>query len=188
MLISLIIIGCFGDKNTLVGQDLGNTDFVNTNFTKNKVAFSEIPKNLCTYVNEADIRELYPDATKILFDDGQTFASKSCRFLVYINEDTEAKFGFLTGIITAVEDKVAEGENWIETWELKKKMSKSSSFVPNLGMAAIWKEANRELSIKMDGYIVTILTPGSPFNKEELEKNRDYKKIALEIAKRMNLF
>ncbi|MEM6722227.1 MAG: hypothetical protein AAF611_23065 [Bacteroidota bacterium] len=188
VVLSFFFTACFGDKNTIIGQDLGDTNFVNKNFNGNKKEFASLPKNMCEFITEAKVKELYPDATQILFDDGQTFATKSCRFLVYTNENTDSKYDFLSGTIFAVEDKLAEGENWIETWELRKKMSKSAEFISGFGQAAIWTGKKRELAVKMDGYIITINVPGSPFNKEELAKKRDYKSIALEIAKSTGLF
>ncbi|MEM7105659.1 MAG: hypothetical protein AAF502_21150 [Bacteroidota bacterium] len=183
--ISFLLTACFGDKNTIIGQELGDTDFVNTNFSGNKVAFSALPKTMCSYINEAKVKELYPDANKVLYDDGQTFMNKSCRFLVYMGDN---EYDYLSGTLFAVEDKLAEGEDWKETWELKKKMSKSSAYVPGLGKAAVWIGKKRELSVKMEGYMVMLTIPGAPFNKEELAKNRDYKSIAIEIAKSTNLF
>ncbi len=185
LVLSFLLISCFGDKNTVIGQDLGDTDFVNKNFAGNKVAFSALPKNMCSYINESKLKEFYPDSKKILFDEGKTFASKNCRFLVYMSDE---KFDFLSGTIFATENIIAEGEDWKQTWELKKKMSKSSTYVSGLGEAAIWIGKKRELSVKMDGYIITITVPGSPFKKEELAKKRDYKNIAIEIAKSTGLF
>ena len=183
--ISFLLMACFGDKNTVIGQELGDSNFVNTNFSGNKVDFSALPKNMCSYIKESKLKELYPDAKKILFDDGKTFASKNCRFLVYTSDE---KFDYLSGTIFAAKNAIAEGEDWKQTWELKKKMSKSGVYVSGLGEAAIWIGKKRELSIKMDGYIITINVPGSPFKKEELDKKRDYKNIAIEIAKSTGLF
>ncbi|WP_430409788.1 hypothetical protein [Kordia sp.] len=183
--ISFILTGCFGDKDTIIGKELGDTSFINKNFSGNKIAFAALPKNMCSYINEAKIKELYPDATKILFDDGKTFQTKSCRFLVY---NSEEEYNYLSGAIFAVEDQLAEGENWKETWELKKKVSKSSEFVSGLGKTAIWVGKKRELFIKMDGYMITITVPGSTFKEEEVAKNRDYKSIALKIANSTGLF
>ncbi|WP_420572282.1 hypothetical protein [Kordia sp.] len=183
--ISYTFTACFGDKETIIGQELGDTNFVNKNFKGNKVAFSELPKNMCTYLSQAKLKELYPDSKKILFDDGKTFASKNCRFLVYVGEN---EYDYLSGTIFAAENIIAEGEDWKQTWELKKKMSKSSEYISGLGEAAIWIGKKRELSVKMDGYIITINVPGSPFNKEEIAKKRDYKSIAIKIANNTGLF
>lgn len=185
MVLSFLLISCFGDKNTVIGQDLGDTDFINKNFAGNKKSFSELPKNMCEFISEAKVKEFYPDSKNILFDDGKTFASKNCRFLVYMSDE---KFDYLSGTIFAAENVLAEGEDWKQTWELKKKMSKSATYVSGLGQTAIWIGKKRELSVKMDGYIITITVPGSPFNKEELAKKRDYKNIAVEIAKSTGLF
>ncbi|PTX63487.1 hypothetical protein C8N46_10187 [Kordia periserrulae] len=184
-LFPFFLTSCFGDKNTVVGQELGDSSFVNTNFSGNKKDFAALPKNMCEFISESNVKNLYPDATKVLFDDGKTFMTKSCRFLVYMGDD---EYNYLNGTIIAVEEKLAEGEDWKETWELKKKMSKSSSFVSDLGQAAIWIDKKRELSVKLEGYMITITVPGSPFNEQEIAKKRDYKKIAVEIAKNTGLF
>jgi len=185
MVFSFLFTACFGDKNTVIGQDLGDTNFVNKNFTGNKKDFAALPKNMCEFISEGKVKELYPDAGKILFDEGKTFMTKSCRFLVYVGD---SEYDYLSGTIFAIEDKIAEGEDWKEIWELKKKMSKSSAFVSGLGQAAVWIGKKRELSVKMDGYIIKINVPGSPFNKEEIAKARDYKSIAIELAKSTGLF
>lgn len=184
-LIAVTTTACFGDKNTVIGQELGDTNFVNKNFSGNKKEFSELPKNMCTYIDMDKVHDMYADASKVVNDEGKTFMTKSCRFLVYIGE---GEFNYLSGSIFAVEDKLAEGEKWEETWELKKKMSKSSEYISDLGKAAIWIAQKRELSIKMDGYTVMITVPGSTFKSEEEAKNRDYKKIGIEIAKSTGLF
>jgi len=183
--ISLAITGCFGDKKTVVGQEFGDYSFINEKFAGNKIAFSELPKNLCSFINENKLRELYPSASKILFDDGKTFQSKSCRFLIYMGEQ---EYDYLGGTIFAQEDVLAEGEDWRETWELKKKASKSAEYILGLGKTAIWIERKRELIVKMDNYSITITVPGSAFKEEEVAKKRNYKNIALEIAKSTNLF
>jgi hypothetical protein len=183
--ISFLLIACFGDKKTVIGQELGDTNFVNASFAGNKVAFSALPKNMCSYINKSKIKEFYPDSKKILFDEGKTFQTKSCRFLVY-TEDGE--YDYLSGAIFAVKDQLAEGEDWKQTWELKKKISKSSEYISGLGKTAIWIGKKRELLIKMEGYTITITVPGSPFKKEELDKKRDYKNIGIEIAKSTGLF
>jgi hypothetical protein len=183
--ISFLFTACFGDKNTVIGQEFGDTNFINKEFTKNNVEFSALPKNMCAYISEAKIKELYPSASKILFDDGKTFQTKSCRFLVYMDD---GEYDYLSGAIFALKDQLAEGEIWEETWELKKMTSKSSEYVLGIGKTAIWNGKKRELYVKMEGYMITITVPGSSFKEEEIAKNRDYKGIALQIAKSTNLF
>ncbi|WP_046757316.1 hypothetical protein [Kordia jejudonensis] len=184
-IISFLLIACFGDKNTVIGQEFGDTSFINKDFTGNKVAFSALPKNMCTYISETNVMKHYPDAKKMLVDDGLTFQSKSCRFLVYMDDQ---EYNYLSGSIFAAEDVLAEGEKWEETWELKKMTSKSSEYITGLGKTAIWIGKKRELLIKMEGYTITIMVPGSTFKNEEVAKNRDYKKIGIAIAKSTGLF
>ncbi|EDP95594.1 hypothetical protein U8527_06085 [Kordia algicida OT-1] len=183
--LSILLTSCFGDKGTIVGQELGDTDFVNTKFSGNKVAFSALSKNLCEYIHIDQIKKLYPDASKVLVDDGKTFQSKNCRFLVYVGE---GEFNYLSGSIFALKDNFLEGQDWKEAWEFKKKMSKSSEYIGGLGKAAVWIGKKRELSIKLEGYSITITVPGAPFNKEEIAKKRDYKDIAIKIANNSGLF
>ncbi len=184
-LTSFLFTACFGDKNTVIGQEFGDTSFINKEFTKNKIEFSALPKNMCSFISKDKLNELYPGASKILFDDGKTFQTKNCRFLVYMDD---GKYDYLSGAIFALEDQLAEGEDWKQTWELKKKTSKSSEFISGFGKTAIWNAKKRELFIKMEGYMITISVPGSSFKEEEVAKNRDYKNIALQIAKSTNLF
>lgn len=185
VLISISTTGCFGDKTTVIGQELGDTNFVNKDFSGNKIEFSALSKNMCSYISETKVKELYPNAKKILVDDGKTFQSKSCRFLVYMDDE---EYNYLSGSIFATEDVLAEGEKWEESWELKKKVSKSSEYVSGLGKTAIWIGKKRELYIKMEGYTIMITVPGSTFKEEEVAKKRDYKKIGVEIAKSTGLF
>lgn len=183
--LSFSLTACFGDKTTVIGQELGDTNFVNKDFSGNKVEFPALPKNMCAYISEAKVMEFYSDAKKMLVDDGKTFQSKSCRFLVYMDDK---EYNYLHGSIFASEDVLAEGEKWEESWELKKKVSKSSEYISGLGKTAIWIGKKRELYIKMDGYTVMITVPGSTFKEEEVAKKRDYKKIGIEIAKSTGLF
>jgi len=66
--------------------------------------------------------------------------------------------------------------------------SKSSEYISGLGKTAIWNDRKRELYVKMEGYMITITVPGSTFKEEEVAKKRNYKNIALKIAKSTNLF
>ncbi len=184
-IILMFLSSCIGDKKTVVGQELGDTNFVNTNFSGNKINFSDLPKNLCTYLSEGEIKNQYPSASKVLFDDGKTYQTKSCRFLAYFGE---GEYNYLNGTLFATEDVLAEGEDWKETWELQKKMSKTAEYVSGIGQAAIWFGKKRELRIKLDGYTFSITVPGSSTKEEEVAKNRDYKNIAISLAKSTNLF
>jgi len=109
--LSILLTACFGDKNTLIGKEFGDTSFISKEFTKNKVEFSALPKNMCAYISEAKIKELYPNAKKILFDDGKTFQTKNCRFLVYMDD---GKYDYLSGAIFALETNLGTQKNDIK--------------------------------------------------------------------------
>jgi hypothetical protein len=107
----------------------------------------------------------------------------------------ENEFNYLIGGITVqreikkdemmgeIAEAAGSGENWKEAWALKKSISKSAEWVENAGEAALWYPNKRQLLVKFDGYTLTVLAPGHSFNQEEKALNRDYKKIALEMAK-----
>ena len=71
---------------------------------------------------------------------------------------------------------MGSGEEWQEEWALQKQIRNLES-VPNLGMAALWNQKTRRLSIKFDGYSADITAPGSAFNQVEQERQRDYRNI-----------
>jgi len=108
----------------------------------------------------------------------------------------ENEFNYLIGGITVNREikkdemmgEIAEaaggGENWKEAWALQKSISKSAEWIEGVGLAAMWKPKRRELLIKFEGYSVYVMAPGAAFNQEEKARNRDYKKIALEMAKK----
>ncbi len=180
----LSLSSCLGDKKTVIGQEFGDTDFVNADFKGNKIEFGDLPKNMCEYLSESQISKLYPDGTKVLFDDGKTYMTKNCRFLVYIGE---REYNYLGGTLFATEDIAEVEKEWVESWEMQKKLSKTSEYVSGLGNAAIWFGKKRELRIKMKGYTISITVPGSSVNEEESAKKRDYKNIAIKIAENTNL-
>ena len=82
-----------------------------------------------------------------------------------------------------VAEAVGAGKNWEEAWSLKKSISKSAEWIPNMGKAALWNARKKTLEIKFDGYNLLINPPKNILNKEETAKNRDYKEIAIEMAK-----
>ena len=197
-LTTLLFVACGnGDKASIIGADFGDTSFVNKNFSGNKKNYKDL-SNPCELLNTSLIAKLYgvPSEKVMLDRPSELGGQKSCRFLVSLSDQ---EFDHLTGFIAiapeiSVENDPGEiakatggGTDWVEAWKTKKMISKSSEYIPNMGKAAIWFEAKRNLLIKLDGYSLSITAPGSAFNKKEKEKNRDYKTIALDIVKKSGL-
>lgn len=187
-----------GDKASIIGADFGDTSFVNEKFSGNKKNYEAV-QNPCEIINASQVSKRYKVAPEAVMMDNavERGNTKSCRFLIKMSDE---KFDHLTGVI-AVHAEISEendlggiaqatgsGTDWIEAWEMKKMLSKSSEYIPDLGKAVIWFGAKRHLLIKLEGYSLSITTPGSAFNEKEKALNRDYKSIALEIAKSSGLF
>lgn len=180
---TLLLASCLGDQKTVVGQEYGDTDFVNANFKGNKKDFSALPKNLCDFLDESSILKGYDNATSVNFRSKDAFLNKNCQFVVtFFNDDTQ----FIVGSIFINED-VSE-DNWQESWEFKKKRFKSAEYVENLGMAAVWNAKQKKLEIKMKGYVVMITVPPKMIAKNSIDKDADVKNIAIALAKSTNLF
>ena len=197
LVLLLTTISCTGDRKSLVGQDLGDTSFVNKNFKGNLVDFDE-KMSACDQITADEIASLYSfSAEDVIIQDASKLNMKnngkaSCMFYI---KSGESDFEWLRGSILVqreigkdeymgdVAEAVGSGENWEEAWTLKKSMYKSSEWVPGLGMAAIWNENKTTLEIKFDGYTLVVHPIKNVLNKEEVARNRDYKKMALGLAK-----
>ena len=184
LLINLLLVSCLGDQKTVIGQEYGDSNFVNDNFKGNKKDFSELPQDLCEFLNEDSILKAYDNATSVTFDGENSFMNKNCQFSVtYFNDASQ----FIKGSIFIVDDS-AEESNWKESWEFKKKRFKSAEYVKDLGRAAIWYEKQRKLEIKMKGYTVSITAPQKMIDKNKIDNDTDVKEAAIAIAKSTNLF
>ncbi|MGB3607761.1 hypothetical protein [Psychroserpens sp.] len=181
---ALMLLSCMGDQKTIVGQEYGDTDFVNEDFTANKKSFEDLPKDLCGFLNEDSILKAYENATSVTFNGKNSFMSKNCQFSVTFFNDSSQ---FIQGSIFIIDDS-AEEETWQETWEFKKKRYKTAEYVKNLGRAAIWIGKQRKLEIKMKGYSVAITVPPKMIAKSKLDNGADVKNIAIAIAESTNLF
>ena len=182
--LSMILISCMGDKKSLIGQSFGDTSFINASFKGDPTPYEAIPDNLCSKLPKSLIQKYFPESNKILYDDGKTFKGKNCRCLVYLGE---GEFEYVPARLSVREDAFEDPEAWIEQWELLKLTSKSSEYIPDLGKAAIWKESKKELTIKMDKYDIYITTPYSNLFQEGVQKEKDHKAMAIEIAKQSGL-
>lgn len=203
-LISLFIIGlmltaCLGDKKSINIEEANDTtSFVNKDFKGNLIDYDD-NMSACSKMTKADLASLYDVSADDIYwmdsatNDRMNSRVPTCNFRVMIGED---EFNYLIGGITVNREikkdemmgEIAEatggGENWEEGWALQKSISKSAEWIKDVGLAAMWKPKKRELHIKFEGYSVYIMAPGAAFNQEEKARNRDYKKIALEMAKK----
>ena len=193
-----LIQSCFGDKKMADIEEMENTSFVNKNFKGNRINY-DMNSSACENMSAAVIASMYSvTEDKVIFDD----ISKSdrrvpnsppiCNFYI---KDGENDFLWLRGSISMIPDSgknadgtvtktsTGYGEDWAEVWALQKSTSKSSEWIETSGMAALWNESKRELNIKFKGYTLFVNPPGNKLNKEEVAKNRDYKKAALAMAK-----
>jgi hypothetical protein len=199
VMVSLLITACVGDKKSIDIEEANDTtSFVNKDFKGNLIDYYE-NMSACDRMSKADLAKLYDvTAEEIIWMDSasnerMTSNSPTCNFRVMLGEN---EFNYLIGGITVNREikkdemmgEIAEaaggGENWKEAWALQKSISKSAEWIKGVGQAAMWKPNKRELIIKFDGYSVYVMAPGAAFNQEEKARNRDYKTIALEMAKK----
>lgn len=193
----VLLTSCFGDKKSIIGEDLGDTSFVNKNFKGNLINYKD-GMSACDKLNSNVLMNLYDKTSEDIII---TDPTKSDR---YVNPDpgciihikmSDQKFDHLTGSIRVIKEVKSDdhmgdlaeatgvGENWEEAWTLKKSMQKSTEWLSGMGHAALWTEKKRKLEIKFEGYTLEIVAPGAAFNEFEKAKNRDYKSIAITIAK-----
>ena len=180
---ALLSASCIGDQNTVIGQEFEDSDFVNENFKGNKKNFSDLPKDLCEFLDEASILKGYNNATSVLFNGKNSFVNKNCQFsVIFFNDQSQ----YIIGTLFINEDTYVE--DWKDHWEMKKKRFRSAEYIKNLGMAAIWNGKQRTLDIKMKGYTVVITVPSKMIAKNKLDTNANVKDIAIAIANSTNLF
>lgn len=192
-----LLHSCLGDRQTVIGADLGDTSFVNKNFKGNLIHFEE-GMSACDNLTANTIAKFYDRSAEdiIITDptksDRYVNPSPGCTIHVKMSDQ---KFDHLTGTITVLKEikpdefmgDVAEatgnGENWEEAWALKKSLRKNTEWLSGIGQAALWTEKLRKLEIKFEGYTLQIIAPGGAFNDIEKAKNRDYKTICIAMAK-----
>ena len=156
---------------------------MNENFKGNKKNFSDLPKDLCEFLDEASILKGYNNATSVLFNGKNSFVNKNCQFsVIFFNDQSQ----YIIGTLFINEDTYVE--DWKDHWKMKKKRFQSAEYIRDLGMAAIWNGKQRTLDIKMKGYTVVITVPSKMIAKNKLDTNANVKDIAIAIANSTNLF
>ena len=182
----LFLSSCLGDKKTAIGTNFNDSSFVNKSFNGNKLSFSEINEP-CTYTSAEALAKLYNTSSDKVTLIGGNPQSKTCTIRIQMSDQ---EFDYITGAIHFYEEanKRSDGSTWEDDWQLQKGISKSAQWVSNLGKAAMYKESKRELLVKFDDYTMSVIAPGSAFNKAEKSLGRNYQKIALTMAKNTPLF
>ena len=185
-LMILLLSSCFGDKKSAIGTTFNNSSFVNKNFSGNKMNFTEI-SSPCNYTSKEALAKLYNTSEDKVVLIGGNAQSKTCTIRIQLSEK---EFDYITGAIHFFEEanKRSDGTTWEDDWQLQKGMSRSAQWVSKMGKAAMYKNAKRELLVKFDEYTMSVIAPGSAFNKTEKALDRDYQKIALAMAKNTPLF
>lgn len=197
-LIAIFLTSCLGDKKSIdIDEANDTTSFINKDFKGNLIDYN---KNMsaCSKMNKADLAKLYDVSAEEIYwmdsasNERMQTTSPACNFRVMIGKN---EFNYLIGGITVqreikkdemmgeIAEAAGNGENWKEAWALQKSISKSAEWVENVGEAALWYPNKRQLLVKFDGYTLTVVAPGAAFNQEEKARNRDYKSIAVSMAK-----
>ncbi|WP_040279259.1 hypothetical protein [Psychroserpens damuponensis] len=198
ILFTVLLISCNGDKKVVDVSQMTDTSFVNKNFKGNLINYSE-DMSACESISAKDIASMYNvSEDKIVINDitktdrRQPNSPPSCMFYIKTGDND---FEWLRGSMsiqpeikkndTAYEiaKAVGNGEEWEEAWALNKSISKSSEWIKDMGMAAVWNQKKVELKIKFKGYNLSIYPIKNSLNKAEVAKNRDYKSVAIAMAK-----
>lgn len=196
--LTLSLSACLGDKKMVNISEIDDTSFVNKNFKGNRINYDK-DMSACENISVAAIAEMYNVSEDlVVFDDISKSdrrvpnSNPACSFYI---KDGENDFKWLRGSMS-IEREIGKneanyenakmtgsGEEFEEAWALQKSMSKSSEWVNGMGMAAVWNEANKELKIKLKGYTLAIYPIKNRLNEAEVARNRDYKQMAIAMAK-----
>lgn len=196
--LSIVLTSCLGDKKAVNISEMDDTGFVNEDFKGNLISY-EKGMSACENMSAADIASMYNvSEDMIIYDDISKSdrrvpnSKPACSFFI---KDGENDFEWLRGSM-AIDRQIGKdepgyenanltggGEDWAEAWALTKSMSKSSEWIKDMGLAAVWNERHSELKIKFEGYTLSIYPIRNKLNKAEVARDRDYKKVAIEMAR-----
>ena len=178
---------CVGDRKTVIGQEFDTDTFENKDFKGNALNFSELPEDLCGYLDNAQIQQAYKSAnvTDVKPDTKRRFLGKNCGFTIFFDGTMEK---YSRGFLSVVEDPADVEAEWKEQWEFRKKSLKSAEYIPKLGKAAIWIGKQRKLEVKMDGYSIFLEVPPTYSINDKNAEQHDYKTSAIKILSSSKFF
>lgn len=198
LLVTISFTGCIGDKKAINVSELNDTSFVNENFKGNLINYSK-EMSACENMSASDIASMYQVSENVVvFEDISKSDRRApntppiCNFFI---KDGENDFQWLRGSMNIqreinknetaydVAKAAGNGVEWEEAWALNKSMSKSSEWIQDMGLAAVWNERKTELKIKFEGYTLSIYPLKNRMNTGEVAKNRNYKEVAIALAK-----
>lgn len=197
-LITILMSSCLGDKKAANVAEMNDNSFINENFRENGISYSK-DMSACEIMSASDIASLYNvSESMIVFEDiskSDRRVPNSAPTCMFYLKDGASDFEWLRGSMNVqreigknetaydIAKAAGNGEEWEEAWALNKSISKSSEWIENIGMAALWNDKKKELKIKFKGYTLNVYPLKNRLNKAEVSKNRDYKSIAIAMAK-----
>lgn len=198
ILLTITITSCLGDRKPVAISEMSDVSFVNYDFKGNRINYTE-GMSACSQISASEIAALYEvSEDMVIIQDNSTLNTKqpnsnaSCAFYIKTGEND---FEWLRGSMNVsreigknefmgdVAEATGSGEDWEEAWALKKSMSKSSEWIKGLGQAALWNESKTELMIKFEGYTLNVFPIKNISNAAEVAKNRNYREVAISMAK-----
>ncbi|MFK8162612.1 MAG: hypothetical protein AB8H12_09130 [Lewinella sp.] len=174
---SLSFVSCsHGDKESAIGATFEDADsFENKYFTGNKISLAEFTQP-CQYISKAIVASMMSIPVEKV-DYRPVPVEKKCVYTIIFNDDADQP-DYTTGSLALVREVTGVEEEWKDNWSVKKGISKSAEWVPNLGKAAIWNPSKRILEVKFEGYTLQVFPPKGPG-----KDTKNSKKWALEMVK-----
>lgn len=166
-----------GDKASAIGATFEEADsFENKYFTGNKIDFAEFTQP-CQYISKAIVASMMSIPVEKV-DYRPIPAQKKCVYTIIFNDDADQP-DYTTASLGLVQEVTGVEEEWKDNWSVKKGISKSSEWVPNLGKAAIWNPSSGILEVKFEGYTLQVIPPKGPSKDEKYSKKWAIEMVSL---------
>ncbi|WP_179009110.1 hypothetical protein [Winogradskyella forsetii] len=196
--IAIMFSSCLGDKKNATISEMNDNSFVNENFKGNLINYSK-DMSACENMSASSIASIYNISEELIVYEDVSKSDRRmpnsqpiCNFFI---KDGDNDFQWLKGSMNIqreigkdemaydVAKAAGNGVAWEEAWALNKSISKSSEWIKDIGLAALWNESKKELKIKFRGYTLYVYPIKNRLNKAEVARQRDYKSAAIAMAK-----